>query len=110
MCTQGNMGEQPLAECFILYKYIGKKHKKNHYIDWPSPAASHESYPLLMSRYKFGTQRTRDAIITSLLLQNDAATSFWCYNDVIIASVLLYPLGRQEPVGFIIISGFIFLQ
>ena len=25
MCTQGNMGEQPVAECFTLYKYIGKK-------------------------------------------------------------------------------------
>ena len=25
MCTQGNMGEQPVAECFTLYKYIGNK-------------------------------------------------------------------------------------
>ena len=25
MCTQGNMGEQPVAECFTLYKYIGQK-------------------------------------------------------------------------------------
>ena len=24
MCTQGNIGEQPVAECFTLYKYIGK--------------------------------------------------------------------------------------
>ena len=31
-------------------------------------------------------QRTRDAIITSLLSQNDVATSFWRYNDVIITS------------------------
>ena len=29
VCTQGNMGEQPVAECFTLYKYIGKKKKKN---------------------------------------------------------------------------------
>ena len=27
MCTQGNMGEQPVAECFTLYKYIGNKKK-----------------------------------------------------------------------------------
>ena len=25
VCTQGNMGEQPVAECFTLYKYIEKK-------------------------------------------------------------------------------------
>ena len=25
VCTQGNMAEQPVAECFTLYKYIGKK-------------------------------------------------------------------------------------
>ena len=31
-------------------------------------------------------QRTRDAIITSLLRQNDVVTSFWRNNDVIIAS------------------------
>ena len=24
MCTQGNMVEQPVAECFTLYKYIAK--------------------------------------------------------------------------------------
>ena len=31
-------------------------------------------------------QRTHDVIITSLLRQNDAAMSFWRYNDVIITS------------------------
>ena len=31
MCAQGNMGEQPVAECFTLYKYTGKKRKKNQY-------------------------------------------------------------------------------
>ena len=25
MCTQGNMGEKPVAECFTRYKYIGNK-------------------------------------------------------------------------------------
>ena len=25
VCTQGNMGEQPVAECFTLYKYLEKK-------------------------------------------------------------------------------------
>ena len=25
VCTQGNMAEQPVAECFTLYKYIEKK-------------------------------------------------------------------------------------
>ena len=25
VCTQGNMGEQPVAECFTLFKYIGNK-------------------------------------------------------------------------------------
>ena len=38
------------------------------------------------------TQRTHDAIITSLLRQNDVATSFWRNNDVIIASRV-----RWEP-------------
>ena len=32
------------------------------------------------------SQRTRDAIMTSLLRQNDVATSFWRNNDVIIVS------------------------
>ena len=32
------------------------------------------------------TQRTHDAIITPLLRQNDVTTSFWCNNNVIIAS------------------------
>ena len=32
------------------------------------------------------SQRTHDAIKTSLLRQNDVATSFWCNNDVIITS------------------------
>ena len=27
--TQGNMGEQPVSECFTLYKYIGNKTKTN---------------------------------------------------------------------------------
>ena len=30
-------------------------------------------------------QRTHDAILTSFLRQNDVATSFWLYNDVVIA-------------------------
>ena len=33
------------------------------------------------------TQRTRNVIIASLLHQNDAATSFWCDNDIIITSL-----------------------
>ena len=35
VCTQGNMGEQPVAECFTLYKYIEnkKKIKKNNNSD-----------------------------------------------------------------------------
>ena len=32
------------------------------------------------------TQRTHDVMITSLLGQNDVATSYWRNNDVIIAS------------------------
>ena len=35
---------------------------------------------------KTDTQWAHDAIITSLLRQNDVATSFWRKNDVIIAS------------------------
>ena len=30
MCTQGNMGEQPVAECFTLYKYIEKKNPQKN--------------------------------------------------------------------------------
>ena len=32
------------------------------------------------------SQRTHDAIMTSLLRQNNVATSFWRNNDVVIAS------------------------
>ena len=41
----------------------------------------HKALPIDLSY----TQRTRDAIIASLLRQNDVATSFWRNNDVIIA-------------------------
>ena len=37
MCTQGNMGEQPVAECFTLYKYTWNKknYKKNQAVTQP---------------------------------------------------------------------------
>ena len=30
MCTRGNMAEQPVDECFTLYKYIEKNKNKTH--------------------------------------------------------------------------------
>ena len=45
---------------------------------------------------KFHGQRAHDAITTELWRQNDVATSFWCHNEVIIAScarwdICIYP-------------------
>ena len=40
-------------------------------------------------------QRTHDAVITSLLRQNDVATSFWRYNFVIIASCVRWVVMRS---------------
>ena len=37
------------------------------------------------NKYAKYTHRTHDAKITSLWRQNDAATAFWCHNEVIIA-------------------------
>ena len=39
------------------------------------------------------SQRTHDVIITSLLRQNDVATSFWRNNDVVITSCVRWVLG-----------------
>ena len=55
---------------------------------WCKKGVTHCIYVFLVLTHRFDvlwyhTQRTRDAIIMSLLCQNDVAMSFWCNNDVI---------------------------
>ena len=47
-----------------------------------------------IKRTRWSSQRTHDAIITSLLRQNDVATSFWHNNDVVIASFVRWGSGN----------------
>ena len=51
------------------------------------------------------TQRTYDAIITSLLRQNDVAASFWRNNDVIIAARVRWEPDRIARPDFASIAG-----
>ena len=57
-----------------------------------SPSAQFEAVATLIPK------RTRDAIITPLLHQNDVATSFWRYNDVVIASCARW-VAMRPPEG-----------
>ena len=52
----------------------------------------------IWNRCHINSQRTRDAIITPLLHQNDVATSFWRYNDVVIASCARW-VAMRPPEG-----------
>ena len=64
-----------------------------HQLKGPPPEANRVE--LLITNRSVGRivpQWTRDAIITSLLRQNDIATSFWRYNDVIITSCVRWIL------------------